>query len=175
MKIIVSDIPEEGLEQELDLMLSLGNNEPVECVHVSIKVNRYGKRVLLDGKAGMSTSLICSRCLRRFLYPLSVDFHEEYVPAPESVEEEHELTHDELTINYYKNDEIDLDDFIREQMIVSIPIKPLCKVECSGICPVCGRDLNEGLCKCKRKEIDPRLAPLKKIKESLLAERRGDG
>jgi uncharacterized protein len=175
MKIIVSDIPEEGLAQEMDLMLSIENNEPVESVHISLRVNKYGKRVMLDGDAGVSVSLVCGRCLKSFTYPLSVDFHEEYVPAPDLVEEEHELTNDELTLNYYTNDEIDLDGFIREQLIVSIPIKPLCNADCSGICPMCGKDLNEGSCECKREVIDPRLSPLKKIKESLLSERRQDG
>lgn len=167
MKIIVSEIPEEGIEQELNLLLSLENNEPRENVHVSLRANKYGKRVMLDGSAGMSASLVCSRCLKKFSYPLNVDFHEEYVPQPDAVEEEHELMDSELEINYYKDDEIDVDDFIREQLIVSVPLKPLCRAECPGICPMCGKDLNEGLCECKKEEIDPRLLPLKKLKESL--------
>jgi len=171
VKIVVSDIPEEGLQQDVDLKVSIDNSEPLEDVHVSLRVNRYGKRVMLDGSAGMSVSLVCSRCLKRFRHPMSVEFHEEYVPRPDVVDEEHELTDDELSLNYYINDVINLDEFIREQVIVSIPIKPLCRVDCMGICPVCGKDLNEGPCGCKNEEIDPRLLPLKKI----LSERRRDG
>ncbi len=165
MKIVVSDIPEEGIEQEMDLLLSLENNESRKSVHVFLRVNRYGKRVLLDGSAGTSASLICSRCLKTFSCPVSADFHEEYVPQPETVEDEHELTDEELALNYYRDDEIDVDDFIREQLIVSMPIKPLCRVECPGICPMCGKDLNEGVCGCKKEEIDSRLSPLRRLKE----------
>jgi|Deesub1362A_J573_1020465.scaffolds.fasta_scaffold04811_1 uncharacterized protein len=171
MKIIVSDIPEEGLQQDVDLKVSIDNSEPAEDVHVSVRVNRYGERVMLDGSAGMSVSLVCSRCLKRFRYPISVEFHEEYVPRPDAVDEEHELTDEELALNYYINDMINLDEFIREQVIVSIPIKPLCKANCMGICPMCGKDLNEGSCDCKKEDIDPRLSALKRM----LSERRRDG
>lgn len=172
MKIVVSDIPDEGIEEEMDLLLSIENDEPVESVHVSLRVNRYGKRVILDGSAGMTTTLTCSRCLKRFPHPLYADFHEEYMPQPDIVDEELELTDEELAINYYKDDEIDVDSLIREQMIVSIPIKPLCSVECAGMCPICGKDLNEGPCECKKEEIDPRLLPLRRLKQSLKKDRK---
>ncbi|GAB4545541.1 MAG: DUF177 domain-containing protein [Thermodesulfovibrionia bacterium] len=172
MKITVSKIPDEGIEEEMDLLLSIEEDEPRGDVHVFLRANKYGKRVMLDGSAGMTVSLICSRCLKRFPHPLHVDFHEEYVPQIDIVDEEHELTEEEIDINYYRDDEIDVDNFIREQLILSLPIKPLCSVECRGICPICGKDLNEGPCGCRREEIDPRLLPLKGLRESLKRDRK---
>jgi len=172
VKIVVSDIPDEGMEQEMDLLLSIENDKPTENVHVFLRVNKYGKRVMLNGRAEMSTSLTCSRCLKRFSYPLNVYFQEEYVPQPDVISEEHELTDEEISVNYYMDDEIDVDKLIHDELVVSIPIKPLCSVDCAGICPRCGKDLNKEICQCETEGIDPRLLPLKKIKESL---RRDDG
>lgn len=168
MKIVVSSIDREGLQQEMDISLAIENNTPKDNVHVSLRVNKHEKSVLLDGNAETTISLVCSRCLKRFLYPLNVNFKEEYVQMPEAgTGIEHELTSEELDVNFYSNDEINIDDFIREQLVLSLPVKPLCSPDCQGICPKCGKDLNEGLCNCKEKYVDPRLISLKELKESL--------
>jgi len=56
---------------------------------------------------------------------------------------------------------------VKEQVLLSVPMKPLCRNDCAGLCPVCGRDLNEGACNCRKEELDPRLAPLAQFKETL--------
>ena len=58
-------------------------------------------------------------------------------------------------------DVIDLDEILREQIILALPMYPRCSPECRGLCPVCGIDLNQETCDCQRDEIDPRLAVLK--------------
>jgi uncharacterized protein len=168
MRLIVSDIPEDGLYMEDDLQITVREDSEKENARVSINVHKHGKRVLIKGMAGMSSLFTCSRCLKQFYLPLSADFEEEYLPASEvSGAVEQELTAEELDSDFYRDNEINIEELIREQMLLSVPMKPLCKPGCRGICPKCGKDLNDGPCGCKEDEIDPRLMPLKKIKESL--------
>jgi len=60
---------------------------------------------------------------------------------------------------------LDLTEAIRQNAIVAIPMKPLCREDCAGICPKCGKDLNQGECGCPTEEVDPRWAKLLKLKK----------
>jgi uncharacterized protein len=166
MRLIVSDIPEEGLRQETDLPIAISDSRGPDVAYVSLKILRLGKKVLVEGLVKISVSLKCSRCLKDFSYPLDVNFKDEYNPVEElSTEREQELTPKELDLSYYSNDEIDITEMIKEQVLLAVPMKPLCEATCRGICPKCGSDLNESPCNCKVEEIDPRLAPLQKFKK----------
>ena len=74
------------------------------------------------------------------------------------------LQAEELEISYYQGDFIDLTPIICEQIILQIPIKPLCSEECKGLCPHCGINMNVASCSCHLEFVDPRLAVLKNIK-----------
>ncbi|MBI4826123.1 MAG: DUF177 domain-containing protein [Nitrospirae bacterium] len=168
MKILVSDIPSEGLEKEFDIPISLEEGGIEKAVHVSMRVMKYGASVVVEGHAGMTATLSCSRCLEDFPYSMEVDFTDEYVPDTEIARaSEHELGSDELDIGYYSNDEIDVKELIKEQMLLQVPIKLLCKPDCRGLCPKCGKDLNTGSCTCREEEVDPRLAKLSELKNRL--------
>ena len=72
-----------------------------------------------------------------------------------------------LLVSYYREGTIDLKEDVREAIILAFPLKPLCRPECRGLCPHCGRNLNEEKCECREEKIDPRLAKLKELlKES---------
>lgn len=166
MKVNVSSIPEEGLRYESDLPIIINNRTKPDIARVLINIIRFGKRVLVEGSVKMTMTLKCSRCLNESLLPLELAFREEYIPVEDNGDgEEKELTGGELDLGFYRNDEINIDEIVKEQILLSIPMKPLCREECRGLCPVCGKELNEGPCKCRRDEVDPRLAPLKKFKE----------
>jgi uncharacterized protein len=168
MKVNVSDIPEEGLLLEADLPIIINNDTKPDISHVIIKIFRFEKQLLVEGSVKLSTKLICSRCLKDTLLPLDLDFREEYIPAEESEKGiEKELTDRELDIGFYSNDELDINEIVKEQVLLSVPMKPLCSNECQGLCPVCGKDLNEGACNCRKEEMDPRLAPLAQFMETL--------
>ena len=171
MRLNVSDIPDEGLQQEVDLPIRVNDSAEPDMAHVSIKVLRFGKKVLLDGSIKVTAKLTCSRCLKDFSLPLDLDFRDEYNP-PEEIEQEKslELSGSELDLSYYMNDEIDISEVVQEQVMLNIPMKTVCQAECKGICTGCGTDLNEEACMCKEKEIDPRLAPLNKL-EAIMKDR----
>jgi uncharacterized protein len=170
MRITVSSIPESGIEEELRLPVTRGDIKLKGDVQVSLRVSRFGSKVLVDGWFTAVVFLVCSRCLKEFSFPIKNNFSIEYIPYMEpSKEQEHELTREELDVSFYYGDEIDIEDLIREYVLLSVPMKPLCKLDCQGICPECGTDLNETPVHrsgCGTEKIDPRLTPLKRLKES---------
>jgi uncharacterized protein len=168
MKIQVPDISEEGLLQETDLPVPIHDHARPDIAHVLIKLFRFGKRVLVEGSARIAVTINCSRCLKDASLPLDLTFREEYLPAEESGKgNEQELSNKDLDISYYANDELDITELVKEQILLAVPMKPLCREDCRGLCPHCGKDLNRGSCGCRKEEIDPRLAPLAKFRELL--------
>jgi uncharacterized protein len=135
---------------------------PVSLAFDIVKDKRHFR---LAGGVKTTLELPCSRCLEAFLSPVDAPFDLRYQPyAPETSEGEREIQEDDLTTSYYENDAIDLGQLMREQFYLALPMKPLCRDECRGLCPVCGTNLNRGTCECKREWEDPRLAVLKKLK-----------
>lgn len=167
MYINISDIPEEGLTiqyEEDPLSLQEGVNVD-EKISVSLKVFRLEETVSISGEIKVTLGFECSRCLKEFSHPLSSSIRIDYMPMKEmGKEKEYELKSDDLDKSFYKGDKIDMTELVKEQILLILPMQPLCSSECKGLCPVCGKDLNEGHCTCERKGIDQRLAILKKFK-----------
>ena len=119
----------------------------------------------LAGRVRTTLELKCSRCLEPFTAPVDQEFDLRYQPHTANAGEgEREIEEDDLTTAFYENDEIDLGQLMREQFYLALPMKPLCREACAGLCPVCGTNLNSGTCTCKREWEDPRFAALKKLK-----------
>lgn len=166
MLINISNIPEDGLRQELEIPVKLDDHS--DTAHVFIRISRIGKIIFAEGTVKISATLRCSRCLEDFSYPMDLTFNEEYTPAGESLEEkEYELTEKELDLDFFSDEEIDISEIVTEQVLLAVPMKPLCSPECPGMCPVCGKDLNEGKCNCRTDRVDPRLSPLERLKKKM--------
>ena len=119
----------------------------------------------LEGRVISTLELPCSRCLEAFSWPVDATFDLRYQPRTANAGEgEREVEEDDLTTAFYENDEIDLGQLMREQFYLSLPMKPLCRDDCKGLCPQCGTNLNRGTCDCKREWADPRLAALRVLK-----------
>jgi DUF177 domain-containing protein len=119
----------------------------------------------LVGTVKTTLELACSRCLEAFACPVDAEFDLRYRPRTENVGEgEREIEEDDLSTAFYENEAIDLGQLMREQFYLAIPMKPLCQEGCRGLCPVCGTNLNRGMCACKRDWEDPRLAALKELR-----------
>ncbi|GAW67170.1 zinc finger protein [Geoanaerobacter pelophilus] len=121
--------------------------------------------VRATGKVETAVKLTCSRCLAEYESPISSEFTIFYTEAKgDELDEEVELSDEELISASYTGDEIDLAPEIAEQVMLEVPYKPLCKESCLGLCPQCGADLNAGECGCDRGGINLKMAALKKIK-----------
>ncbi|HLV00069.1 MAG TPA: DUF177 domain-containing protein [Acidobacteriota bacterium] len=125
-------------------------------------------RVSVTGGLSVHLDLACCRCLTRFSRYIEKKFKVEYWPDPEVEEgEELELTYEDLDVGFYRNDEIDLNSVISEQVVLDLPMKPICREGCKGLCDQCGANLNEGTCSCERSRIDPRLSVLVELKKRM--------
>ena len=167
MHINISDIPEEGLTLDYnEEPLTLSEGTRVEGkIGVSLRVLKAETIVTVSGDVNVTLGLECSRCIKEFSYPLSSSFRVDYMPLKEmGKDKEYELKGADLDISFYKEDRIDLTELIKEQILISLPMQPLCSPDCKGLCPKCGKDLKVGPCKCEIKEIDPRFEILKKLK-----------
>lgn len=164
MKIIVSEIPEEGIDIELDEAITVESVKTVSPLHASLKLRTLGSEVLVNGMLEGDVELLCSRCLNAYNMGVRSQINVVYEPSERiNKEERHKLKSDELDIGFYKEDTLDTDEVLTEQLLLNIPMKPLCSPECKGICPKCGADLNVSGCKCSTSEIDSRLKVLEQL------------
>ena len=121
--------------------------------------------VRATGSVASAVRLSCSRCLAEYELPLSSSFTIFYTKAAgEELDEEVELSNDELISVSYDGEEIDLDFEIAEQVMMEVPFKPLCSESCLGLCTQCGADLNSGECGCDRGGISLKMSALKDIR-----------
>ena len=122
----------------------------------------------LEGRVQTVLELPCSRCLEPFTMAVDQPFDLRYQPhAQNTGEGEREIEEDDLTTAFYENDEIELGQLMREQFYLSLPMKPLCREDCRGLCPACGGNRNTTACTCESTATDPRWASLKTLAERL--------
>ena len=134
----------------------------VAPVHLDFDLHKDKDRFRLVGTARTELELPCSRCLDPFRMPVDATFDLRYLPATEmTADEEREVQDEDLETSYYRDDQIDLNELLREQFYLALPMKPLCREDCKGLCAQCGTNLNTGTCACAAEWEDPRLAPLK--------------
>jgi len=124
-------------------------------IKVDLKAQGGEGVVRVDGSLSMDVELACSRCLEPVAHNTAAEFHETFKPASAMDGSEPE------EIVPVKEDAIDLEPFVEETMMLSLPFAPLCETSCKGLCQTCGANLNEGDCGCSKETLDPRLAALK--------------
>jgi len=124
-------------------------------VRGDLVLTKNGNEVGLEGKLTCEVELECSRCLTLFSFPLVAELDLFFLPGKEKVspsEKEIPLNSADLKLARYEPPELDLTPFIREAILLALPMKPLCHEACLGLCPKCGGDLNLGMCECKEEE-----------------------
>jgi len=168
MQINVSQLLRESIGATRDYRINevvdiSGNNEGSQ-VEGECHLLRTQRSILTTCSLSTDVKLTCSRCLNSFSYPLKMKFEEEYFPTVDAAtgvslpppEEASTFTIDEHHI-------LDLTEAIRQYLLLDIPMKPLCKIDCAGLCQKCGKNLNEGNCDCVKQEIDPRWSELTRL------------
>ena len=118
-------------------------------VRYELTVAKFDDTVTIDGPVDVSASLACGRCLEEFDIELSVTMSIKLVPRTELPDlPEMELSGEDLDVYYYEGDEINIDPFIYEEVVLNMPVRPLCSEACKGICPQCGKNKNTEQCDC---------------------------
>jgi uncharacterized protein len=134
----------------------------VDPVQLDFDIFKDKEKFRLAGTVRTTLELPCSRCLEAFRLPVAATFDQRFLPASDMAQDpEREVQDEDIDISYYRDDRIDLNELLREQFYLALPMKPLCSEGCRGLCPQCGTNLNTGACSCATAWEDPRLAPLK--------------
>ncbi len=162
MIIRVAEIPEEGLRiegigafphpfQDADWTLS----------DLSLTVEKDGEAVFVTGRFTARVPQHCGRCLEPYTVTVTPEVDARFVPNSRTRGEEVELGADDLDTDVYDNGVVDLTALLETETALLLPMKPLCREDCRGLCSVCGGNRNVTPCHCEVSVADPRWAPLK--------------
>ncbi len=135
----------------------------VGLLKVEAEAESAGTEIRIRGHLSARFEASCDRCLVQVEYPLESDFDLAYRPMDEiAQEEEIEVAADELRVGFYSGEGLQLRDVVTEQVILSVPMKVICRPECAGICPTCGVNRNIERCSCATEREDSPFTFLKK-------------
>jgi uncharacterized protein len=132
---------------------------------VQISISRDGSKFALRGRLLGGLQVRCARCLELYVRDLRTDFRWFLATVPSDTwQSELELLEDDMSIDFITGNEIDLDDIVRGQIYLSLPMKPLCHTDCYGLCSSCGANLNTEACACRQEKGHPGFSKLKNLK-----------
>ena len=178
MKIRTDNIPEEELFLEfeespesfpvLGEMRLAGEAEFISPIKMNLSARLISAIVEIEGTLATSVRIPCSRCLNEFEILLKSSFALTYTQdvygGKAEAGVEIEITEYATGLIPYRGQEINLREGIQEQLVLALPLRPLCTTSCKGLCPRCGANLNKGECGCNRSAVDSRFAVLKNFK-----------
>lgn len=139
--------------------------KPLTDLNGNVDLIHTNDGILVRANLHTSAELTCSRCLTQFSMPVRFKIDEEFypltdinsgarLPLPEDVD---------LSATIDSNYLLDLSEVVRQDLMLALPLVPLCRNECKGLCAICGQNWNEGDCECDDGELDPRFAALQQL------------
>ncbi len=178
MRIEIHHIPSQGTTLHfekraehfatLKQLMARGECQFITPIQISLQVMPEKDLFKVTGRISATQHLECARCLTGFDAPLNRRFELNYsrqifddIQTDESGEME--LTAQQIGMHHFKGETIDFTDALQEQVVLSIPYRPLCRETCKGLCARCGADLNEAPCRCESKNDDSPFAVLKNL------------
>lgn len=151
--------------RQTDRLRSDGRAQLVEEHHGKHKLV---KDIRVAGDLSVRVEVPCARCLDPVVQNLSRKFDLLYRPqGTDAGKEELSITAADAEISYYRGDGLLLEDVLREQVLLALPLKAICREDCKGLCPHCGKNLNVEQCSCEEPHEDPRWSALKDIRNKL--------
>jgi uncharacterized protein len=163
MIIRVSELEEHGLR--IDDVQALAGALPdpswrLEAVDLEVEAD--GAEVFVRGRLAVTAPQTCGRCLEAFPARVETPVDVRLVPRPAAADSV-ELGADDLDVDFYENDELDLARVVENEATLALPMKPLCRDDCRGLCPACGANRNVAPCTCAPRPPDPRFAALRDL------------
>lgn len=170
----VDDITESGLDWTMQIpddfvgpLLSVDYATAGVPLTLNVRLSRLGNSVIANGSVSGRLTAVCCRCLKRRDFDLKKSFRHVFVegkdPAQDKAEEVISET-DELNSTFFAGDVVDLLALSGDELALALPVNPVCKANCRGLCPVCGNDRNIDPCDCATDRVDPRWETLKSLK-----------
>jgi uncharacterized protein len=133
----------------------------IKPLSINIRLVNTGKSITAVGRVKTSMELICDRCAEPFVFNLDSSFEIDFCKK-RPLQHIQELTPEDLKTAYFDGEQLNLIEEVRQQIILSIPMKPICEEECRGLCPTCGKNLNKERCNCSETK-DLRFAKLAEL------------
>ncbi|MFQ5917479.1 MAG: DUF177 domain-containing protein [Candidatus Binatia bacterium] len=175
MKIAIKQITESPKElsfsekiDELNQIYAEGKGRDFRfppSLDVSLVYYRSGQEIFFQGWFGGTIEGTCSRCLKTYSFPMTKNF--DFILTPEPLPAKSRgLNQDEMGLSFYSAEEINLSPFIQEQLLLALPMRPLCDERCLGLCAGCGVNLNNESCLCDSQSRDPRTAFFRNLRLS---------
>ena len=168
------DFKEEFQPDVIDLGGEVRQRSPLKTAgRVELVEEHHGKHkiikdIRLRGQVSADFEMSCARCLEPVAQDVKRDFELLYRPlGVDAGRDELSVTDAEAEIGYYQGEGLLLEDAVREQVLLALPLKMICSEDCKGLCPQCGKNLNEGDCSCTAPVQDLRWAALKEIRDKL--------
>ncbi len=172
MELFLDEIPPEGIQVDIHL----DKDDPAardlgirESITGSLNFRKVGFQLLVRGHVAGVLRLRCSRCLKDFDLDMNEEVDIELRPFLdlERSAAEVELETDDLDVEFFRGESLNIGHLVAEQIALAIPMKPLCMETCAGICPQCGGDLQKGPCECTHEAPDGRWSGLLRLKEKM--------
>ena len=162
MKINISNLSEGVHEYDFEeISSSIELDERFsKPVFVKVELAKRRRQLFLTAHVKTSGRFTCDRCLEDFDTDLELDYRMTYVYEMNDAEG---LDQDEVTVIHASTNVIDIADDVRDYILLTVPMKLLCKDDCAGLCRKCGKNLNHGPCSCPADDVDPRWEKLKQI------------
>jgi uncharacterized protein len=146
------------------------NIQQIGMLEWSASAERAGDEIRITGSLNTSLQLSCSRCLEPAQVPIAKGFDLFFRQRDEDMfdeDEEIELTEAETRTAFFSGTRLAITDILREQILLALPMKELCTIDCKGLCPRCGTNLNIGKCNCPKDDFSPHMETLLEIKRRL--------
>lgn len=139
--------------------------ELVGQVEVTGTARRNAELAQVKGHLGGQVQVACSRCLQPVETKFDTEFAVDFVTLEnyEKSSAEHEITASDFEISVYDGERINLDEIVREQILLDLPAHQLCQDACAGLCEKCGANKNINACSCDTEDVDPRWSALKQL------------
>lgn len=146
------------------------NIRQVAALDWSAAVERAGAEIRIHGTLTTSVECPCSRCLEparlQIIKPFDLFFRERD-EAMFDEDAEVELEEEDTRTAFFTGTKLAIGDILREQVLLALPMKALCRVDCKGLCPTCGTNLNIGVCSCPKEQFSPHMDVLLEIKKQM--------
>jgi uncharacterized protein len=164
MRLDVTQLLREPIGTHLDVEFDLGfqrlsDDLSVQAIKGRLTLLRTSEEVLVRGTLYVDVDLECGRCLSPTTETVDIELDERFRPSVLGI------PRDDTVLPIDVDNQLDLRPVVRDLVIVSTPIRVVCRHTCQGLCPTCGQNLNEGPCDCQPDDIDPRLIALKALIE----------
>lgn len=155
-----------GATRDYDVVAAVKDLVPEEVTDATplrghVHLLRTDRGILVEGQLTGSVVVPCSRCLDDVNAPVTVEVEDIFQPTVDVVRGTFiEVEEEDTALLIDEHHILDLNEVLRQNLLLAVPMQPLCRPDCAGLCPTCGENLNQGPCQCESVAIDPRWADL---------------